>query len=171
MLPYKPDDEMQYMINHAPTCIVNIKTDAINEARNSIQSDFGDNTTVFGIKCNCGNDKVRIIISESNGHVHISCPKCSNTTEIFNPSVHGYEGALGLREKDANEDEAESYICQNCNSTEFVIATGYQYAGETDVLEDDDLDVKPEDLFGTYIVCVKCVKCGEIEIIYNFECA
>ena len=64
-----------------------------------------------------------------------------------------------------------AYRCTKCGSEKFIISTGFQNSGETDVLEDEEINVNPEDLFGYHIICMKCIECKKASIAYENECA
>jgi len=169
MLPYDRKNEMKYMLEHPPTCIKLNWTKPNKEITEIIQKNFGKNTTTFGIKCTCSNNNLTVFI-DFNGSCKIQCLNCNNEFEIFNITKHGYEGALGERDEE-EFNQFRQIECDACKSVGFDVFTAYQYSGETDVLEDDDCDCKPEDLFGWYAIVLKCKKCGAENKIVDFECA
>ena len=171
MLPYDSEEEMKYMSTHPPACIGNICIPALDDVRELILAEYGNNTTVFGTKCSCGANEFILGIPEETGEVNLTCLRCESRYIIFDPELHGYSGALRLFDEET-EDELIQFECSECTNERVKITTAYQYAGETDILNEDDApEINPEELFGWYIVCAECSECGNIEVAYEAECA
>ncbi len=158
------------MDHSPPKCILSNCKQALPDLRSFIEKDFGNHTSVFGIKCKCGQENLTVSIAEEFGPVLVRCPVCKAKAFIFNPLHHGYEGARGLNEG-VEIDEPNVYNCSKCKNSTFNLASGFQYSGESDILEEEDLDINPEDLFGWFVVSGKCEKCEQVSLITDIECA
>jgi hypothetical protein len=75
-----------------------------------------------------------------------------------------------LNKYNNNRGRASISFCKT-NSTSSVWHESPFRLPLNDVLEDDDCDCKPEDLFGWYVIVLKCKECGTVNQIADFECA
>ena len=163
--------EIAYMEKHSPRCLGSLVTLAPPDLRRYIQELLGANTTAFSPICECGNDVAGIAVPSDFGPTEISCAKCGKTRVVFDPRQHGYDGECG-NNADVEISESDAHACSRCGNRTFQIALGFQYSGETDILEETDPPkVNPEDLFGWFMAAVRCQKCGNIEKAAEEECA
>lgn len=166
-----PEDELKYMQQHAPSCIIPDIGAAPSELRDLIQNEYGSNTTVFGLRCPCGEDRFEVSLpSEAFGLVNTKCTGCGRQRNVFNPLEHGYDGAVG-NNKGVTSGASSVRRCPKCHDGRLWLAAGFQYSGETDILQDGELDIKPEDLFGWFVLGGKCSACGATSILTDAECA
>lgn len=165
------EDEIAYMKDHPPCCLGGHIKPVPDSLRNYLLEQLGENSTVFCPVCSCGNEFVTISSAEGFSPATIDCPRCGQSRLVFDPTRHGYDGALGHY---ADPKMAAQTIipCSHCGNETQQIAMCFQYSGETDVLEDaDPPDVKPEDLFGWIMIAGQCESCGTIQEVSQTECA
>ncbi|HXI68859.1 MAG TPA: hypothetical protein VNN22_00730 [Verrucomicrobiae bacterium] len=159
------------MKKHPPSCIGPDVGPATSELRNLIQGEYGTNTTVFALRCSCGEDRFGVSLPEDGfGLVFIKCAQCGLQRTIFDPSKHGYDGALG-NNKGLELGPSSPSCCPKCQLGVLRLATGFQYSGETSILEEEKLDIKPQDLFGWFVLGGQCTSCGGSNILADLECA
>jgi hypothetical protein len=163
--------EIAYMKKHPPRCLGRFSKPAAWSLRSHIRSYLGANTTAFTPLCECGNGRLGVAVAKEFGPVTISRPRCGKTRTVFDPRQHGYDAEDGsLAHLPIAEPEA--IACGECGGGLFQIALGFQYAGETDVLQEETPPrIGPEDLFGWFTVAVRCVKCGTTDTVRDEECA
>jgi hypothetical protein len=165
------EDELSYMEEHPPSCVAPNVGAASAQLRNLVQGDYGSNTTVFGLRCSCGGDLFEVSLpDQAFGLVFIRCAGCCLQRNVFNPLEHGYDGALG-NNKGVELRSSSTRRCPKCDGGPLLLAAGFQYSGETDILVEQDLDIKPEDLFGWFVLSGKCTSCGAVIILADVECA
>lgn len=165
------DNEIQYMATHPPRCLGSRVTEASEQLAAKLRDSLGDNSTSFALVCDCSNTELRIKVPECFGVISISCPKCNMERPIFHPLQHGYDGELQHNEG-MELEPSSAFKCPDCQSDVLQVAIGFQYSGETDVLEEEDPpDVKPENLFGWLAVVCQCQSCKAIHPITDVECA
>jgi hypothetical protein len=166
-----PEVEIDYMEKHPPSCVGANVASAPTELRNLIRRDYGAHTTVFALRCLCGGDHFGVSFPDDGfGTVSIKCVSCGSQRIVFDPLKHGYDGALGLNQGVGMGPSAAG-ACPKCKLGTFQLATGFQYSGETDILEQKKLDIKPEDLFDSFVLGGRCTSCGESSILIDLECA
>jgi ribosomal protein S27E len=165
--------EMKYMRKHAPSCLGQHSASAPPDLTELIQSEYGPNTTVFAPRCPCGEERMTVFLPEGGfGRVSLKCAGCATPRIVFDPLKHGYNGALGNNQGMEAGLPSVAQVCPKCGATTLRVAAGFQYSGETDILEEEeDLDVKPEDLFGWFIVAGSCSACGHRRVLFDIECA
>jgi len=165
------EDEIAYMRDHPPRCLSGHARPASGDLCAAVQAQLGDDGTVFSPVCECSNEALVVQSSERLGPFNVRCPKCSATRTIFDPTQHGYDGELG-HNTGSEMTTPQERPCSKCGNSTFQVAVGFQFCGETDVLEEEDApDVNPEDLFGWVIVMARCEECGVIQEIGQVECA
>ena len=159
------------MWKHPPSCVCAFAVPPPEELRRLIQGDYGDSTTVFGLRCPCGADRFEVALpADGYGTVSTKCVQCGSKTTIFDAAKHGYDGAVG-NNRGAEFGPHLPFQCPKCKSSPFRLAAGFQYAGETDILEEYDLDIEPEDLFGWFVLCGLCTSCRGPNLLTEYECA
>ena len=164
------DEELEYMKKHPPRCIRGHTSKVSQDIEEFSQKNYGKNITVFAIKCKCGSPSGKLLVPDEFGPISFKCHECANNMVVFDPAQHGYDGELG-HNNEIKKSDSHKYKCVCCGENTFVNACGFQYSGETDVLEDEELDIQPEDLYGWFFLMAKCKKCGNIECAYEWECA
>jgi ribosomal protein S27E len=163
--------EIEYMKEHPPRCLGTHRRPASSELRDFIQKELGRDSTVFTPLCACSNEYLGFRLPEHYGPTAIACPKCSETRVVFDFTKHGYDGELGHNDG-LEADPVRTLACTECGHETFEMGFGFQYAGETDILEEDeDIQIKPEDLFGWLMIAAKCAECGHLQTVTNYECA
>jgi hypothetical protein len=175
-----PEEDIAYMRQHPPRCIQGRWITSPPEVRSAIEETYGQNTTAFAIRCDCGGETFNIAVPDEPTPVFLKCAGCALEFSVFDPTQHGYEGELGNLSY-GYEDETGTILyeegsshphrCDKCQKEWFKVACGFQYSGETDVLRDESLEIQPEDLFGGFILAVRCESCGGIALAYEWECA
>lgn len=166
-----PKDEIEYMANHPPSCLGLDVAPALAELLSLIQGEYGANTTVFGLRCSCGEDRFDVSLpDEGFGLVSTMCTCCGLQRTVFDPLKHGYDGEVGNNHGMELRPSSPSR-CPRCKLGPLHLAAGFQYCGETDILEEEKLDIKPEDLFGWFALGGRCASCGESNILADQECA
>lgn len=163
-------NELAYMRKHPPRCIKKHAGKPSSQLLAFLRENLGDESTAFAVKCRCGSEQFRISVAEGFGPVSVECSECAKQFVVFDPSLHGYDGELGHNSEIAPAKRRE-VRCLKCKEDAFHACCGFQYAGETDVLEDKSIKVKPEDLFGYFLLAGHCSKCGAITNAFDWECA
>ena len=166
-----PDDEIRHMEKHPPCCVGQDIAPASAELTELIQADYGSNTTVFALRCSCGEDCSTVsLVQDGFGPVSLKCARCATQRTVFDPLKHGYDGAVGNNQ---GMEFGTPLVrpCPKCGASTFQVAAGFQYSGETDILEHEELDIKPEDLFSWFVLGGKCSSCGQCTILADIECA
>lgn len=163
------DDEIKYMEQHPPRCIKEHSVASSEELRHFIQKNYGDHTTVFSVRCNCGQSNFQVVLTDDFGPVTVICKNCNSHWELFDPSIHGFDGELG-NNKGIERPGNKSCFCE-CGSGVFALTCGFQYSGETDILEEEEIVIAPEDLYGWFVLVGKCASCREIKVLLDWECA
>jgi len=165
------ESEAEYMQKHPPSCVGADAAPAPVELRDLIQGKYGSNTSVFGLLCSCGENQFAVSVPDDGlGPVVVKCARCALQRTVFDPQKHGYDGVLGHNEE-TEVSPPSPRSCPKCRTSTFGLATGFQYSGETDILEEDDLAIKPEDLFGWFVLAGRCTSCGESSVLADVECA
>jgi predicted RNA-binding Zn-ribbon protein involved in translation (DUF1610 family) len=153
-----------------PRCIEHIATQPAESIISLIRKDYGEDIDAFAIRCKCGETELIPVAPTGMGLVSFNCPACGNNHIIFDPKRDGYDGEFG--HNDNMEMEVPVlFKCPQCSGEEFRLSCAFQYSGEDDVLEDDEIEKKPQDLFGWFIFAGECVVCGKTTTIYYCECA
>lgn len=164
------DDGMLYMAAHPPRCVRAYVGEVPVELCDFVRREYGPNSTVFGVRCACKHAAIEVSGPEP---LAVSCAHCGTAWVLFDPTLHGYDGELG-HNKPGAQDASNKFSCPKCKGRRFELAAGFQYSGETDILEDLDFapkGVRPEDLFGWFILAGRCTGCGSVELVYECECA
>src|SRR5436190_20942170 len=162
-------EELMYMEKHPPSCVGPDVSSSPADLRTLIQSQYGANTTVFGLRCPCGEDRFDVSLSDDGfGLVSTTCAQCGLQRTVFDPLKHGYDGAVG-NNKGAKLGPSSPSHCPKCKLGPPRLAAGFQYSGETDILKQEKLDIQPEDLFGWFVFSGRCASCGEISILTDLE--
>ena len=165
------EDEITYMKDHPPRCLGGHCIPSPNDLHEAVNAELGDHSTVFTPVCKCSCEIVEVMSSEDYSPIIIKCTKCGSARPVFDPIKHGYDGELGHNEG-FDPTTPKDCSCLECGNHSFRLALGFQYSGETDILEEEDSpDVKPEDLFGWLLALAKCEECGKIREITESECA
>ncbi len=165
------DAEMNYMKKHAPSCLGQPVASAPADLKKLIQANYSSNTAVFAPRCSCGENRMIVFLPEGGfGPVSLKCAGCASQRIVFDPLKHGYDGAVGNNEGMEGGLPSQTQACPKCGGSAFCVAAGFQYSGETDILEEEDLDSKPEDLFGWFVLAGKCLACGQQTILADLEC-
>ena len=164
-----PDDEMKYMEEHPPRCLRGHSMVASDELRNFIQKDYGRHTTVFSLRCSCGQSDFESSVPDGFGPVTVVCKNCNSDWVLFDPAIHGYDGELG---HNSGMETAGSKRCScECGCGVFSLTCGFQYSGETEILEEEEIDIAPEDLYGWFVLVGKCASCKQAKLLLDWECA
>ena len=164
-------DELEYMEAHPPRCLGGNCLPANDELRHEIRKYFGESSTAFSPKCICGATVFTVEWSDYPELLDVVCIKCDSARHLFDAKEHGYDGELGHNEG-AEASDTSPFICNACKQSAFQVALGFQYAGETDILEEEAAPkVNPEDLFGCLVVVSKCTACGAVQQVGEAECA
>ncbi len=171
------DMEISYLQNNPPKCILSFVCEVHSALREELLKEYGLYTTVFGLKCSCGNRRLGVEGKQINqsglplaGAIIILCKSCDKRSVIFDPARHGGDGELGYGHTD-EELPAKGARCEYCSGDKFELAAGFQYSGdEQKMIEEDKLDKKPEDLFGWFVLRGRCGSCGRDFEIASIEC-
>ena len=165
------ENEIEYMRLHPPRCLGCGPTEPEAGLRDLLIDNLGENSTVFSPVCGCGDRKFFIIRPIDFAATTVICRGCGKERTIFDPRRHGYDGELGHYEG-IEFGDTEQFKCSKCRGDKFEVAMAFQYAGETDILEDDDApSIHPEDLFGWMAIAAKCKECSQIQEVTEAECA
>jgi Zn finger protein HypA/HybF involved in hydrogenase expression len=153
-----------------PRCIENNATQSSESLISLIRKDYGENIEAYAIQCKCGETELIPVAPIGMGLVSFNCPSCGDNQLLFDPKRDGYDGELGNNDN-MDMEEPVLFICPQCGGEEFSLACAFQYSGEDDVLEDEEIEKKPQDLFGWFIFAGECVVCGKTTTICDCECA
>jgi hypothetical protein len=123
---------------------------------------------VYAVACPCGTDAFTVLVHEgSEAPAILECAACGDQYEIFDPTEHGYDGALGnnagieLPEPETIDAAPSSF------EAPYQVLVRFEFA--SDQLGGEDLGVPAEDLF-TWITIVG--KSGDkLETLFDAECA
>ena len=182
------NDELAYMKEHPPRCLAGAFKPPSPDLEEFLRAQIGAHATIFSAVCTCGSPSVEVEFGPS-GVTEITCADCAETRTVFNPQDYGYDGELGLH-RGAVGSPLKKHACPECESASCELALGFQYSGETDVLQSDDRGLfkrllerlarrllgltptlQPEDLFGWVMCAARCGSCGAIRMVVDHECA
>ncbi len=165
------EDEIKYMKGHPPRCLENKTSVPDIDLTSYLQGQLGEESSYFSPKCACGNTVFKTVKPVESGVTNITCSRCGEARILFDPSKHGYDGELGHND-DLEFGSSEDFLCSSCGNAKGEVAIGFQYSGETDILEEEDApDIQPEDLFSWVLIITKCNKCDLIQEVTQSECA
>ena len=168
---------MEIMWKNPPTTISSIASVSDKKIKKKVISNFGRFTTVFDIKCTCKHEYFKIIGKELDsdykglsGTIKVECDNCKKTFLIFDPLKHGYNGEIG-EGIDHSDYKDKILSCVYCNFEYFKPSFGFQYSGdEIELIRENHLDIKPQNLFGWFLGFGVCNSCGQINEIISYEC-
>ena len=152
------------------------------EAGNGLIQNYGDCSFAFELKCKCRGLEFEIKGSRQLGRDYfcnpfvLHCLSCQHTLQLINPYFHGWDGMLVWPDSEeeiepVNEAELSTYNCKQCQHGSFKVTVAFQYClDEPQVIHDDQLDMKPEDLFGCFAGECVCVNCGAVDEFASVEC-
>ena len=171
------DDYIKDMWQNPPSCIQAFSKINDKKLVETILTEYGNYTTAFSLKHKCDGPLFQIYGKSNNnemplliGKIQIQCNKCKQNDVIFNSAIHGYDGILGQGEDYSNEEDI-LYKCSYCTNQLFHLAVGFQYSGdEEEMIIEENLIMKPQDLFGWFIIHGRCTTCKKINKIASIEC-
>jgi len=164
----------------APRIIEAFAAEPNEDGKKTMHRKYGDDYSVFGVACTCGNAIIRILGNAIQGEdflgdpISFECPSCGKKHGLFDSAKQGYDGELGNNGLDPEDREVREgkYVCGHCGNTDFWLTLGFEYNGEeAEIIEEEGLDLRPEDLYGWIAGNVKCAKCGKVANIIDIECA
>ena len=154
-----------------PRCLGGHAVRAPEALREHLASQFGSSTTIVSPVCSCGEGALEVTAASGFGPVRVTCPACRARRVIFDPTIHGYDGELGIN-REMSVDADQPFACPSCAARVFDVAACFQYSGEDEILEDASAPpVAREDLFGWAAFAVRCHGCGHIADVADIECA
>jgi len=179
IMSYQPvDSYIKYMWEHPASCMASLACAPHGELVDSLV-EYGDYATMFGIKCPCGNQSFQLKGKDiETGYAGISapiqavCAGCEKKHLIFDGTKHGYDAELGLSCSHNEEFKDKDVICPTCGGTNFLVAVAFQYGGEEqEIIDEDNLDKKREDLFSWFSGHARCESCKHVFEFTSIECA
>lgn len=172
------DDYIKYMWETPPRCIKEHAIQPHKKLRKILLKNYGNYCTVFGLACTCGNTLFQIKgenIQDYEGiidPISLICRKCSKSFIIFDSSIHGYDGELGENEENEERVTKNIFKCKKCDNDIFEIASMFQYSGdEKELVDEENIDKNPEDLFGCFACHSLCNNCGRKYEVTSIECS
>jgi hypothetical protein len=177
-MPEKPiDNYIKYMWDNPPTCIASLSCKPDEQLEKALLAAYGHYSTVFGLKCSCGIEEFNIKgkdIETSDegvdGPILVICKACRSSATVFDPNKHGYDSELGSGYSNSKLHD-KLIKCPKCGTDIFRLALAFQYSGdEKQIIEEDHLNKKPQDLFGWLSGQARCQSCGHTFEFTSIEC-
>lgn len=171
------DSYIKYMWDNPPSCVASLSCKADSQLKKALLGDYGDYTTVFGLKCPCGGAEFYVKGKDiQTGYegvaapISVICKSCGRNVKVFDPTKHGADGEFGFGFSH-DEYSDKSVKCPKCEADVFRVALAFQYSGdEKQIIEEDGLDKKPQDLFSWLSGQACCQSCGYTFKFANIEC-
>ncbi len=177
-------NENKRLRKRPPTCIKGYSSSASNELSSYIRM-HNSGLCDFGIVCACGCSDftvagVQIVDTPVIfDQITIRCTACDSRINIFNSRYNGYDGVLGhcyqTEQLKADKDNLVDLSCPKCKGSTFQVAVGFEQTVDKDeardMIREENLKVKPEDLFTWFIGAAQCAECHHIFSFSDIECA
>lgn len=169
------------LFEKTPKCISALKT-FVADVQLPHSWNSGPLFTTKLIACKCGSEELELHtaqrkiskgffkkkeVTEHYPPIKVSCTNCKNSTIIFNPEVHGWNGEIDESLGMPQEVELMPY-----SSGTFKVYVNYSYQGIENYEDLVDDGVKnPEDFFDTFTVLVENQSTGGLVEVVSCECS
>jgi hypothetical protein len=192
--------QSKFFWNHPPRCIVGFTARPvtisgivydghgspsqlnIDASRVKIEAPEYSNP-VFWLLCSCGHDthfvlghywrnpdyrNVLVFVSP----LALRCGGCGKVSEMIDTDIHGYDGEIGdIAATHRGEGERAEFVCDKCGPREFQVFVRFEYPDDLFDGEFDKFRGREQDLFTWFSLIGKCVGCGRLLSVTDFECA
>ncbi|MCB9849630.1 MAG: hypothetical protein H6817_02880 [Phycisphaerales bacterium] len=170
----------EYLRTHVPRCIAGFAAEHVAYP----PVDTHDGSTVFRVRCTCGQDRLFIegfdwrnpdYGNESVfvGPISLRCSACGAVKVAINTDIHGYDSELGHGSCTVSgEGEQKQFACPTCGPGPLAVLARFDYP--TDIFVEPDFVEyagRFQDLFDWYWLYAECGWCNQVLDVTNFECA
>jgi hypothetical protein len=182
-------DHIQFVHEHPPRCIANLKPKPVEHAvptlrlpsLDSVYHNYdSDNTASFLVSCPCGCPSVYLLGHDvaANarsrdtvyvGPLRLECSVCLLVSEFFDSRKHGYDGEQGVNTHIIGEGEPDRYACPICGVTPMIISANFHYQDFADLAT--EMRKRAQDFFDGFDVVGQCTQCHSVIEITSCECA
>jgi hypothetical protein len=175
-----------------PTSLPDVEFDGHGASGDSSNGFIECPNILFKINCSCGGHAHRLIAeatvdpidyyneSVCAGRYWLQCAACRAAKVLFDASLHGYDQEAdrmrnrgdepeGGGPSQGGEGEKVDYRCRACQADAFQIIARYEYNPFT--FDDPDFARHAQDFFSWFSVVAECVRCSEIHMAVDQECA
>lgn len=137
----------------------------------------------FQIVCPCGTAEFTILgfhktlsacpdLNIFSAPISLACYLCGRTGQLFDPNRDGYDGEIDSADSVTGSGESSMFFCPRCGETAFRPAVSLEYSLDDDEMEDSaELAARPQDFFTWFTLFGKCVKCGHLTKVTDYECS
>ncbi|GAB1267021.1 hypothetical protein NBRC116493_02740 [Aurantivibrio infirmus] len=169
------------LFEKTPKCLSELKT-SVSDVQLPRSWNSGPLFTTKLISCKCGNEELELHtaqrkaskgffkkkeVTEYYPPVKVSCTKCNNSTTIFNPEVHGWNGET---EESLGTPQEVELMPYSPGMGEVYVNYSYQGVENYEDLVEEGVK-NPEDFFDTFTVLVKNSNTGGLVEVVSCECA
>lgn len=172
------DPYLQYMQDHPPRCIASCAAVPSDEMESIARGAYGAYTTVFQIGGNDGRQEWPVWGHVESGHPMRSSPILVGSSQVddavfvFDEMRDGYNGEFDLAfGPDETAGPPTEVSCPECGTNLLSLTAVFQYSGDNEELDEDDLIARRQDFFAWFALLARCSKCPWKGVIADIECA
>jgi len=104
--------------------------------------------------------------------VSLACQACGKTAQLFHPDRDGYNGEIDSSAGVTGSGDQSEFSCPKCEATTFVPSVVLEYSLDDEEMEEwEELAASPQDFFTWFSLYGKCVNCGHLTDVTDYECA
>lgn len=172
------DPYIQYMQDHPPRCIVSCAAVPTDEMAAFAGDDYGTYASIFQIRNEAGQREWLVWGASDAGDAAKRSPVLVGSAQrdhavfVFDETCDGYNGEFGLSDDSKEVPVYQTAVnCPECGADRFNLTAVFQYSGDNEELNEDDLIARRQDFFAWFALLGCCTKCPWKGVIANVECA
>jgi hypothetical protein len=172
---------VQHALKHPPRCVAGLRVNSASPLLGE-GPHLGD-VARFALRCPCGSTAVRILgyttpsKTSPEGPVFLApyalgCSDCGAVTELFDPRRDGYDVEIGDCWSLVGEGDRSEFKCSKCGADQMEVVAGFEYSIDDEDLEsDEEMGRHPQDFFTWFMLYGRCIACGAVQDVADYECA
>jgi hypothetical protein len=102
----------------------------------------------------------------------LRCSACGKITELFDTAIHGYDAESGgISACCRGEGERTEFACETCGPQQLQVFARFEYPDDLLGPDSEQYRGREQDLFSWFSLLGKCLRCGRLVEVTDFECA